>query len=94
MLGLLTRTGISVLLVLSPSTSGVDGPIVATILMTFSGLALLWIGTLVGRRLTGWRAWTPAFVVAVGLGTAAMYSADLCRAGNYAEAPNRPVPRG
>lgn len=73
--GLLIRIGISVLLVLRPSSS-VDGPIVATILMAFSGLTVLWIGTLVGRRLTGWQAWAPAFVVAVGLGAAAMYSVD------------------
>lgn len=75
-LGLLIRIVLVLPELLDPHTSVPDGPIVASILMTFSGLAVLWICTLGGRRLTGWQAWAPALVVALGLVTASLYSVD------------------
>jgi hypothetical protein len=42
----------------------------------FAGMALLSIGTVVGRRLSGLGRWAPGLVLATGLITAAFYSIE------------------
>jgi hypothetical protein len=42
----------------------------------FAGMALLSIGTVVGRRLSGLDRWAPGLVLATGLITAAFYSIE------------------
>jgi hypothetical protein len=74
-LGHLIRIGVSVVLILRPSAP-VDAPIVGTILLMFLGMGMLGIGTLIGKRLTGWQAWAPLLTVAAGLITATFYSID------------------
>lgn len=74
-LGHLIRIIVSVVLVLYPSAV-VDSTIVASILLMFLGMGMVGVGTLLGRRLTGWSAWAPLLTVAAGLITAAFYSVD------------------
>ena len=50
--------------------------ILVSILLMLVGMGSLGITTLLGRQLTGWRAWTPLLVPAWGLMTAALYSID------------------
>jgi hypothetical protein len=64
-----------VLLILSPSAA-VDSTIVATIALMFLGMGMLGVGTLVGKRLPGWRAWAPLLTVAAGVIAGAFYSLD------------------
>jgi hypothetical protein len=74
-LGYLIRFAISVVLILRPSAA-VEAPIVGSILLIFLGLGMVGIGTLLARRLTGWRAWEPLLALAAGLVTAPVYSID------------------
>jgi hypothetical protein len=74
-LGCLIRVVVSVVRIVNPSAA-VDAAIVGTILLTFAGISMLGIGTLLGKRLTGWRAWALLFTVAAELVAASFYSID------------------
>jgi hypothetical protein len=74
-LGHVIRIGMSVVLVARPDAA-VDGAIAATIPLMFLGMALLGIGTIRGRQLSGWRAWAPLLTVAAGMFAAPWYSID------------------
>jgi len=54
----------------------VTATILVSIAMMFGGMALLAIGTVVGRRLSGLGRWAPGLVLATGLITAAFYSIE------------------
>jgi hypothetical protein len=54
----------------------VTATILASIALMFGGMALLAIGTVVGRRLSGLGRWAPGLVLATGLITAAFYSIE------------------
>ncbi|GAA1029498.1 hypothetical protein GCM10009557_18190 [Virgisporangium ochraceum] len=53
-----------------------DALIVPSIVLMFAGLATLGVCTVRARRLTGWPAWTPLVVTAVGLLAASLYPVD------------------
>lgn len=50
--------------------------IVPSIVLMFAGLATLGVCTVRARRLTGWPAWVPLVVTAVGFLVAGLYSVD------------------
>jgi len=76
--GHLVRLAVSIWIGVQPNANldSVNTMIVASIVMMFGGMALLAIGTAVGRRLPGLGRWAPGLVLATGLMTAAFYSLD------------------
>jgi hypothetical protein len=75
MLGGAVRAGISGVIAVRPNAA-VDLPIVITIMLMFTGLALLGIATVRAHVLTGPSAWSPLIVLAAGLVVAPIYSFD------------------
>lgn len=71
--GNLLRLAISVLLIADP-TAAVDGPIVASIVLMFGGLAVLGIATVRARRLAGVERLLPLVVLTAGIVAASFYS--------------------
>lgn len=74
-LGHLIRIVVSVVLIARPSAA-VDAPIVGAIVLMFLGMGMVGVGSLRGKRLTGWQVWAPLLTVAAGLIAAAFYSTD------------------
>jgi hypothetical protein len=78
--GFAARFVISVVIVADPrintGTASVAAAIPVTIVLMFSGLALLGIATRRARRLDGTAAWAPLLVLAAGLAAAPFYSFD------------------
>jgi hypothetical protein len=78
--GFAARFVISVVIVADPridtGTTGVAVAIPVTIVLMFSGLALLGIATRRAHRLDGTAAWAPLLVLAAGLVAAPFYSFD------------------
>ena len=62
-------------------TAVADAPttpfIVLSVLLLFIGLSILGITTLLGKRLSGWQAWTPLFVGGFALLTAVVFAINL-----------------
>jgi hypothetical protein len=77
-LGHLTRVVVAIWTTIQPSASpdSVTTTILASIALMFCGMALLTIGTLLGRRLSGLGRWAPGLVLATGIIAAAFYSID------------------
>jgi hypothetical protein len=73
--GHLTRIAAS-LVAMASASAAVDAPIVASIVLMFLGMGTVGVGTLRGKRLSGWARWVPLLTVAVGLVTASFYSID------------------
>ena len=73
--GLLIRVAVSLVTEAQPDAS-TDTPIVITIMLVFTGLALLGAATLRARRLRGRPARAPLFVLAGGLVAVPFYSFD------------------
>jgi len=74
-LGHLVRIAVSVVIVARPD-SGVDLPIVVSIVLMFAGLAMLGVATLRAGRLSGWPSRAPLIVLAGGLIAAPFYTID------------------
>jgi hypothetical protein len=76
--GHLIRSAVSIWTTIQPNANldGVNTMIVASIAMMFGGMALLAIGTAMGRRLSGLGSWAPGLVLATGMIAAAFYSLD------------------
>jgi hypothetical protein len=76
--GHLIRFAVSIWATIEPNANldSINTMIVASIVMMFGGIALLAIGTAVGRRLSGLGRWAPGLVLATGMITAAFYSVD------------------
>jgi hypothetical protein len=77
-LGHLMRVAVSIWTSIQPGANpdSVTATILASIALMFGGMALLAIGTVVGRRLSGLGRWAPGLVLATGLTTAAFYSIE------------------
>jgi hypothetical protein len=77
-LGHLMRVAVSIWTSIQPGANpdSVTATILASIALMFAGMALLAIGTVVGRRLSGLGRWAPGLVLATGLVTAAFYSIE------------------
>jgi len=77
-LGHLLRLAVSIWTTVQPNANFdiVSTMIVASIALMFGGMALLTIGTAVGRRLSGLGRWAPGLVLATGMITAAFYSTE------------------
>jgi hypothetical protein len=77
-LGHLIRLAVSIWTTVQPNANldTVSTMIVASIALMFGGMALLTIGTAVGRRLSGLGRWAPGLVLATGMITAAFYSTE------------------
>ena len=77
-LGHLMRVAVSIWTSIQPGANpdNVTATILASIALMFGGMALLAIGTVVGRRLSGLGRWAPGLVLATGLITAAFYSIE------------------
>jgi hypothetical protein len=77
-LGHLLRLAVSIWTTVQPNANLdiVSTMIVASIALMFGGMALLTIGTAVGRRLSGLGRWAPGLVLATGMITAAFYSTE------------------
>jgi hypothetical protein len=77
-LGHLMRVAVSIWTSVQPGANpdSVTATILASIALMFGGMALLAIGTVVGRRLSGLGRWAPGLVLATGLITAAFYSIE------------------
>jgi hypothetical protein len=72
-LGHLIRVAISLVTEARPDAS-IGTPVVITVMLVFTGLALLGIATVRARILTGAPAWAPLIVLAGGLVAAPFYS--------------------
>jgi hypothetical protein len=70
-LGHLMRVAVSIWASIQPGANpdSVTAMILASIALMFGGMALLAIGTVVGRRLSGLGRWAPGLVLATGLTT-------------------------
>ena len=77
-LGHLIRVAVSIWTSIEPGANidSVTAAILASIALMFGGMALLAIGTVVGRRLSGLGRWAPGLVFGTGIITAAFYSTD------------------
>lgn len=77
-LGHLMRVAVSIWTSIQPGANpdSVTATILASIALMFGGMALLAIGTVVGRRLSGLGRWAPGLVLATGLIAAAFYSIE------------------
>jgi hypothetical protein len=77
-LGHLTRVVVAIWATMQPDANpdSVTTTILASIALMFGGMALLTIGTVVGRRLSGPGRWAPGLVLATGIIAAAFYSID------------------
>ena len=77
-LGHLMRVAVSIWTSIQPGANpdSVTATILASIALMFGGMALMAIGTVVGRRLSGLGRWAPGLVLATGLITAAFYSIE------------------
>jgi hypothetical protein len=75
-LGHLMRVAVSIWTSIQPGANpdSVTTTILASLALMFGGMALLAIGTVVGRQLSGLGRWAPGLVLATGLITAAFYS--------------------
>lgn len=77
-LGHLIRVAVSIWtsIELGANIDSVTAAILASIALMFGGMALLAIGTVVGRRLSGLGRWAPGLVFGTGIITAAFYSIE------------------
>ena len=77
-LGHLIRVAVTIWTTVQPGadTDSVTTTILASIALMFGGMALLTIGTVVGRRLSGLGRWAPGLVLATGIITAGFYSIE------------------
>src|SRR5215211_1261020 len=77
-LGHLMRAAVSIWTSIQPGANpdSVTATILASIALMFGGMALLTIGTVVGRQLLGLGRWAPGLVLATGIITAAFYSIE------------------
>jgi hypothetical protein len=77
-LGHLMRVAVSIWTSIQPGANpdSVTTTILASLALMFGGMALLAIGTVVGRRLSGLGRWAPGLVLATGFITAAFYSIE------------------
>jgi hypothetical protein len=77
-LGHLTRVVVAIWATMRPDANpdSVTTTILASIALMFGGMALLTIGTEMGRRLSGPGRWAPGLVLATGIIAAAFYSTD------------------
>lgn len=71
--GGLLRTAVSVLLIADPTTAA-DGPIVASIVLMFGGLAVLGVATVRARILAGSERMLPLVVLIAGIVAASFYT--------------------
>jgi hypothetical protein len=77
-LGHLIRFAVTMWITIQPGANpdNITATILASIPLMFGGMALLTIGTVVGRRLSGLDRWAPGLVLATGIITAAFYSIE------------------
>jgi hypothetical protein len=77
-LGHLIRIAVTIWTTIQPdaNTDSVTTMILASIALMFGGMALLAIGTVAGRRLSGLGRWAPGLVLATGIIAAAFYSIE------------------
>jgi hypothetical protein len=77
-LGHLIRVAVSIWTSIQPGANpdSVTTTILASIALMFGGMALLTIGTVIGRRLSGLGRWAPGLVLGTGIITAAFYSIE------------------
>ncbi len=75
-LGNVVRIAVSALLVARP-TGDYVAPILVSILLLVVGMGAVGVTTLLGRRLQGWRAWTPLLAAGFTLIPASTYSVNL-----------------
>jgi len=75
-LGQFIRIVVSALILLRPPWDSTM-PIILSILLMLLGMGSLGVATLLGKQLTGWRAWMPLLVPVVGLMVAAVFSINL-----------------
>ena len=72
--GFALRIAVSLYFVANPD-AGVEIPLLVSIALMFTGLALIGVAALLDRDRAGWRQWAPIVVLAGGLVAAPLYDA-------------------